>query len=351
MNIEENKFGKTNDGSDVNEFALSNDNGMKLKIINYGGIITSIKTPDKDGNPGQVVLGYDSLQPYLENPYFFGCLVGRFANRIVGGKFSIDGKNYQLAVNNGPNHLHGGPTGFHSSIWNAQAIENENKVSVVLKHFSPDGHENFPGNLDCTVIYSLNNDNALEIEYQAITDKPTIINLTNHSYFNLNDGGKSDILDHGLQIEAEEHTVKDGDVPNGEFGKVEGSAFDFRIPSIIGENLKKGDHSLKMGFDNNFVLKKEASSELKKIATAYSDKSGREMTVFSTTPGVQLYTAGYVENEKGIDGILYKAYHGFCLETQYFPDAPNISHFPSTVLRPGEEYNEKTIYQFGVLGT
>lgn len=347
MNISKALFGQSKKNEDIHLFTLSNDKGMTVKITNLGGTVTSILVPDKKGNIGEVTLGYDHLESYLKNPPFFGCLVGRYANRIAGAKFQLNGQEFSLAVNNGPNHLHGGPTGFHTTLWQAKTIQGSNKVSLVLSHTSPDGHEGFPGNLTCEVTYSLSNDNNLEIDYTATTDKPTIVNLTNHAYFNLKDGGETDILDHVLQINAEEYTVKnDVDIPTGAFAKVAGTPLDFRAPTSLKRNLATAGKGFEKGFDHNFVLANQ--SELKEVALVADHSSGRTMKVFTTCPGVQLYSAGFLNNETGRNGIIYRPFHGLCLETQHYPDSPNHPHFPTTTLLPGDQYHERTVYQFGI---
>lgn len=347
MKITKSLFGKSIKDEDIHLFTLSNDYGMTVKITNYGGTITSILVPDKNGNIGEVTLGYDTLDKYLENPNFFGCIVGRYANRIAGGRFELNGQEYQLAVNNGPNHLHGGPTGFHTTLWQAKTAKYANKVSLILSHTSPDGHEGFPGNLSCEVTYTLINNGSLEIDYKATTDKPTIVNLTNHAYFNLKDGGQSDVLDHGLQINADTYTVKNNvDIPTGEFAKVAETPLDFRTPASLNQNLSSSETGFETGFDHNFVLHNQG--KLEEIALVTENTSGRAMKVKTTCPGVQLYTAGFLNNETGRNGIIYHPFHGLCLETQYYPDSPHHPHFPATTLLPGEEYHEKTIYEFGL---
>ncbi|MGM0620260.1 MAG: aldose epimerase family protein [Bacteroidota bacterium] len=344
MEIQSADFGKLSNGKNVKLFTLSNDNNLKVKITNYGGIVTGIEMPDKNGNIENVVCGFDKLEDYLSDEYlgsypYFGSLIGRFGNRIAKGHLPIDGKVYQMAINNGPNHLHGGNTGFDKRLWEARTFETENTVGVELSYLSPHLEENYPGNLKVKCIYSLNNNNEFTIEYFAETDQTTVVNLTNHTYFNLT-GGKENILNHELKLSAEKMTEMVEQIPTGKIISVEGTPFDFSKPKKIADDLDQ----LPTGYDDNFVLDNE-NGELKYIAFLKENKSGRQVEVFTTQPGVQLYT-GYWIPELTIGGAKkFGSYSGVALETQHFPDSPHHDHFPTTLLQPGEKYNEKTIYK------
>jgi len=351
MKIEKKLFGKTPEGMPVDLYTLTNANGMQVKITNYGGIITNIFVPDKNGLLGDVVLGYDNLDDYIKNNPYFGCIVGRYANRIAKGQFTIDSKTYTLAKNNGPNHLHGGIKGFDKVVWEAREIKGEDFVGLALKYLSRDGEEGYPGNLSVKVTYKLTNDNELRIDYQATTDKKTIVNLTNHSYFNLRDAGASSILDHVLMINADKFTPVDETlIPTGELRSVEGTPFDFRQPHQIGERINADDEQIKFGggYDHNFVLNGQ-TGELRLAAKVFEPKTGRVLEVFTTEPGVQFYSGNFLDGTiTGKYGTVYKHRHGFCLETQHYPDSPNHPDFPSVVLNPGEKYQTSTIFKFSV---
>ena len=346
MNIEKRHFGTTEDQK-VDLFTLTNDNGMSVQITNFGGTITSLKVPDRNEEIGDVVLGFDNLEDYLgEHPYF-GAIVGRYANRIGGGSFDLEGEKIQVSQNENPNHLHGGFEGFDKKIWNVEAAEaNESEAFLKLKYLSRDGEEGFPGNLNCEVIFSLKRANELSIKYRCTTDKTTVVNLTHHDYFNLKNGGATDILGHELTIFAEVHTPSDDSfLPTGEVEFLNGQSFDFQKPKRVGDALKNAN--LPFGFNHNFVLQ-QAEKRLKHAANLYDPESGRLLKVFTTQPGVQLYTAGYLEKMRGKNGVEYRAFHGLCLEGQHFPDSPNHSNFPSTVLRPGEIYEEEYLMKFEI---
>ena len=341
-------FGKTADGTTVDLYTLTNVNGVEAKIMTFGGIVVSLKVPDRSGKLEDVVLGYDNLDGYLKNnsPHF-GALIGRYGNRIAKGRFTLSGREYKLAQNNGENHLHGGIKGFDKVIWKAGEVKSKDGVGLALSYFSRDGEEGYPGNLSVRVVYTLTNKNGLRIDYSATTDKETIVNLTNHSYFNL--AGLGNILNHELMINAEKFTPVDpGLIPTGELRSVKGTPMDFSQQTPIGSRIEQNDQQLILGkgYDHNWVLKKR-SGELSLAARAYEPTSGRIMEVYTTEPGVQFYTGNFLDGSiKGKAGQSYQKRYGFCLETQHFPDSPNKSNFPSTVLEPDRKYATTTIYQF-----
>ncbi len=340
--IENKEFGKTADGKEVRLFTFRNKNGVVVKLTNYGGIITEIHAPDRTGKLGNVVCGFDNLERYLKGHPFFGAVAGRVANRIAKGKFKLDGKEYTLAINNGPNHLHGGLKGFDKQVWNAEVLPNQ---SVKMTYVSKDGEEGYPGNLNVTMVYSLDDDNALRIDYSATTDKATPINLTNHSYFNL--AGSGTIFDHLVYLNADQYTkVDDTLIPTGEIASVKGTALDFTTPRSIGERAMQT--GLKPpGYDHNFVLNEQGRG-LRLAARVTDPKSGRTMEVSTTEPGVQLYTANHFNGSvEGAGGVTYPQHGAFCLETQHYPDAINHPSFPSPILRPGGEYKTTTVFKFG----
>jgi len=334
-------FGTVGNDS-IYQFKLQNAKGTEVFIMNYGGTITNLLVADKNGQKGDVVLGFDSLSGFLQkgNPYF-GALIGRYGNRIANGKFTLDGKTYALATNNNGNHLHGGIKGFDKVVWNVDAASDS---SLNLSYNSKDGEEGYPGNLQVKVVYSLDNDNALKIDYTATVDKACPINLTNHTYFNLSAGKDSTILDHELMIDADRYTaVNDKLIPTGQLPSVKNTPMDFTKAKRIGNDIDK----VKGGFDHNWVLnKKDASLSL--IATLYHPASGRFMEVSTTQPGVQFYTGNFLDGTLtgGKNGAKYVQHAGLCLETQHFPDSPNQPSFPSTVLKPGETYHQVTVYKF-----
>lgn len=333
------------DGKEVFQFTLTNSNAVELKIINYGGTITSIRTPDRNNVFKNVTLAFTSLEGYLQpgNPSF-GCLVGRFANRIAAGRFNLDGKTYTLAKNNNGHSLHGGLKGFDKAVWNAEPIAERNGLR--LSYTSRDGEEGFPGNLTVSVEYRLMDDNAVVIEYRATTDAPTPINLTNHAYFNLSGGADDTILDHELQLSAESYTVSDESlIPTGEIAPVANTALDFRKSKKVGQDIA----TIPPGYDHNLVLNNEAG-ELQQVGTLYHPATGRFMQVATTQPGVQLYTGNFLDGslKDTPDGARYNKYGGLCLETQHYPDSPNKPSFPDTILRPGQQFHHITVYTFGV---
>ena len=345
-------FGTLPTGDDVLEYQLNNRNGMRVSILNYGGIVQSIWVPDRHGQVGDVVLGFDELEAYLARSQYFGCITGRYANRIAKGKFTLDGQTYTLATNNEPNHLHGGEKGFDKRVWKAALTTNEYGNAVVLTHVSPDGDQGYPGALSMKVTYTLTEDNALRIDYEATTTKPTVLNLTNHSYFNLAGAGKGSILDHVLTMHADRFNPTDAtNIPTGELRSVAGTPFDFRQPTAIGQRIGTANEQLKVGqgYDHNYIFKDSRDGVLlEKVARVVDPKSGRVLEVSTTEPGVQLYTGNFLDGMEGKYGLHYEPRGAFCLEAQTFPDSPNQSSFPSPVLRPGETYRQTTIYHFSV---
>ncbi len=347
--ISKQPWGELPDGQKVDIYTLKNIKGMEVKISNYGGLITHWTAPDKNGKFEDVVLGYDSLSGYLESSPFFGALVGRYGNRIGGAKFKLDGKTYNLLQNNGPNHLHGGKIGFDKVIWKTEELT-DGRIGLKLNYVSKDGEEGYPGNLNTEIIYVLTDDNALEITYTATTDKPTVVNLTQHSYFNLT-GGKTDHLGHEVMINADRFVPVDKTlIPTGELKAVKGTVFDFTTPKAIGKGINDTtDIQIKVGggYDHCWVLNQGKKDSLVLAATAYEPTSGRFMEVFTTEPGVQFYTGNFLDGKiTGKNGVVYKKRYGFCFETEHFPDSPNQVGFPTVVLRPGETYNTKTIFKF-----
>lgn len=348
--MEMKEYGQTEEGP-AQLFTLKNSNGMTVEITNYGGIITRLFVLDRNGTLDDVVLGFDSLAGYQSEHPYFGAIIGRYGNRIAKGKFSIDGKAYTLAINNDPNALHGGPTGFHKRLWKAGEIKGDGYVGLELSRVSKDMEEGYPGNLSVMVRYLLNNRNELLIEYEATTDQPTVVNLTNHSYFNLKGAGKGDILGHELMIAADKFTPVDKTlIPTGELRPVEGSPFDFRTPTAIGARVNADDEQIKFGggYDHNFVLNRQGTG-LQLAASVYEPTTGRFMEVLTEEPGIQFYCGNFLNGSNvGKGGVKYDYRTGFCLETQHFPDSPNRKDFPSTLLKPGEKYRTSTIYRFSV---
>ena len=334
---------------DASLFTLTNENGMEVDITNYGGIITAIRVPDRDGNVDDVALGFPSLEGYLGEDPYFGAVIGRYGNRIAGGTFELEGQTYTLPTNDGPNSLHGGPGGFHTKIWEATEINDDDATGVELHRLSEAGEEGYPGNLDVTVRYSLNADNELRIQYEATTDEATPVNLTNHSYFNLSGGGT--ILNHELTIDADAYTPVDNTlIPTGEQREVADTPFDFREATPIGERIEAEDEQLAFGqgYDHNWVLNSR-DGDLAAAATLYDPASGREMEVLTTEPGLQFYSGNFLDGSlTGKNDTAYGLRTGLCLETQHFPDAPNQPDFPTTTLVPGETYTSETVYRFSV---
>lgn len=348
MSIAAQDFGKLPDGSAVSLYTLKNKNGLKTLISNYGGIIVSLFAPDKNGVLADVALGFDSLDAYVKDSWFLGAIIGRCAGRIKAGKLNVGGKEYQLDRNFGENHIHGGAGGFHRVLWETDEVS-ENRL--VLRHLSADGEENYPGNVTVTVAYNLTDDDRLVIEYDAVTDAETVVNLTNHSYFNLAGHSSRDVLSQVMTINAKHFTpVHKNGVPTGEIASLAGSSLDFSKPAEIGAAIKRGmennEEQMKSfgGIDQNYVL--DGGESLKFAASLYDAKSGRQMEVFSTMPGMQVYTANGFEGLKGKGGAVYAAYAGAAFEPQFFPDALNNPNFPSPILRPGEKYHNVTEYRF-----
>jgi len=334
----------------LKEFTLTNKHGAKVKITNFGGKVMSIQVPDKKGKLGDVVLGYENPRDYVEGNPYFGAIIGRYGNRIAKGLFTLDGETYRLPVNNGPNHLHGGPEGFHNVIWEADLRDNESPQRLYLSHVSEDGEMGYPGKLRVQVAYTWTDDHELTIDYQATTNKKTIINLTNHSFFNLKDGGESKIVDHHLTLHAQAFTPIDSTlIPTGKIRDVEDTPMDFtegkKIGKDIGQDYDQLDHG--NGYDHNFVLSKSGNKELTLAAEVYEPSSGRKMEVYTSEPGIQFYSGNFLDgSDIGKNEVAYQYRTAFCLETQHFPDSPNHGNFPSVVLEPGEEYTQQTIYAF-----
>lgn len=334
-------------------YSLANKNGLTMTVTNYGGRIVTLLVPDKNGNMSDVVLGFDSLKRYLVGSHVYGALIGRFGNRIAKGKFKLEGAEYQLAINNGINSLHGGPKGFHNQFWQAEPFQKGDDDAVELRYKSVDGEEGYPGTLDVKVVYTLTDQNEVVIDYEATTDKATIINLTHHSFFNLQGEGEGDILGHQFIINADQFTpVDEGLIPTGELKSVKGTPFDFITQHTVGERINMADEQLKFGrgYDHNWVLNKKEPGLLTLAARVTEPASGRVMEVLTTEPGMQFYSGNFMNGKDiGKTGNPYIHRSAFCLETQHFPDSPNHENFPSTVLKPGETYSQKTIYKFTVL--
>ena len=336
------------DAGDIKSYTLVNKNGIELTAISYGGIITSLKVPDKNGVLGDVVLGYDNIQDYIDRNPYFGAIIGRYGNRIAKGKFTLDGQEYQLATNDNGNQLHGGILGFDKVIWDVSEFKKDNGTGLVFSYSSADMEEGYPGKLDVNVTYFLSDENALEFEYRAVTDKKTIINLTHHDYFNLS-GMKENILNHELEINASTFLpVDDTLIPTGEMRPVKGTPFDFTTAKPIGRDINADNTQLKIagGYDHNWLLNKDGQ-EMTHAASLYEPKSGRLMEVYTTEPGLQFYSGNFLDGTiTGKNGVVYSKYYGLCLETQHYPDSPNKPEFPSVVLEPGKEYRTKSVYKF-----
>lgn len=348
--IEQGVFGQLADGREVLLFTLRNSGGMRVDISNYGGIITALYCPDKHGESADVVLGYDNLQAYTQDSPYFGALIGRVGNRLAHGQFSLDGTDYQLSCNeNDRHHLHGGVTGFDKVLWQAEAKETPEGAELHLQYTSADGEEGYPGELTVTVIYRLTADNRLFTEFHAVTDKPTLVNLTQHSYFNLS--GSGDVLEHRLELAASQYTPVDATlIPTGAIDPVANTSFDFRSPRAIGEGLQAEDAQLRHagGFDHNFVLDKPAEELFSRAARVVEPRSGRVLTLHTSEPGVQFYSGNFLDGSLLGKGRRYERHSGFCLEPQHFPDAPNQPNFPPIVLRPGKAYQSRMCFSFSV---
>jgi aldose 1-epimerase len=342
-------FGTTPDGEQVEQYTLRNENGMEVKIITYGGRITSLTAPDAEGNYEDVVLGFNSLEQYLEDNPFFGALIGRYGNRIAKGKFSLDGEEYTLAQNDGENHLHGGEKGFDKVVWN---VEEVGAKMLRLSYISEDMEEGYPGKLETIVTYTLNDNNSLDVDYEATTDKKTVVNLTQHAYFNLSADFSKYILDHEIVINADQYLpVTENLIPTGEMREVANTPFDFREPKEAGKDIEESNEQLQRagGYDHNWVLN-EQDSGMRFAASAYHPESGRMMEVHTNEPGIQFYSGNFLDGTLPLqygDGN-YEKRSGFCFETQHYPDSPNQEHFPSVVLEPGDTYSSKTTFKFSV---
>jgi aldose 1-epimerase len=351
MNIEVQNMGTTAAGDSVKLYTLKNAAGMEVAISDLGGTIVKWTAPDKDGKFADITLGFTNPEDYLSKGKYLGALIGRYGNRIAKGKFKLDNTEYTLAINNGPNALHGGLKGFNAVLWNVTPIDGP-ETALKLTYLSKDGEEGYPGNLNIEVVYTLKNDNSLSIDYSATTDKNTVVNLTNHAYFNLKGEGQGDILDHEITINADKYLPTDaGLIPTGELKSVTGTPFDFTTSHLIGERINDStdiDIKLGGGYDHCWVFT-DQTNKLKSVAMVLEPKSGRTMEVLTTEPAVQFYTGNFLNGTAtGKAGVNYDRRFGFCLETQHFPDAPNQSSFPSTVLKPGETYKTTTVYKFGV---
>ncbi|NWA23321.1 galactose mutarotase [Pseudomonas gingeri] len=353
LSSEQKPFGKTNDGTAVEQYVLRNSHGMQATVITYGGVLQSLKVPDKNGKFDDVVLGFDDVQGYQSGTAFFGATIGRFGNRLAGGAFELDGKHYQVPLNDGPNSLHGGAQGFDKHVWQAKQVKGKDSVGVTLTYLSKDGEMGFPGNLKTEVTYSLNDKNELHIDYKASTDKPTVLNLTNHSYFNLAGAGNDDILKHVATLHASHYTPVNATlIPTGELAPVKGTPMDFLKPTAIGQHIKDDHPQLKFaepkqgGFDFNWAL--DTQGDIKRLAAEVHDPaSGRRLQLYTSEPGVQFYTSNFLDGTvKGKAGKTYQHWSGFTLETQHFPDAPNQPGFASTRLNPGQTYTQHTVFKF-----
>jgi aldose 1-epimerase len=355
LSSEHKAFGKTNDGTPVEQYILRNSHGLTATVITYGGILQSLKVPDKNGMLDDVVLGFDNVQGYQSGTAYFGATIGRFGNRLANGAFELDGKRYQVPLNDGSNSLHGGPQGFDKDVWKAQPSNGKDSVGVTLTYLSADGEMGFPGNLKTEVTYSLNEQNELRIDYKASTDKATVLNLTNHSYFNLAGAGNGDVLKQLATLHASHYTPVTGKlIPTGELAPVAGTPMDFTQPTAIGKNIKADHPQLKFaepkqgGFDFNWVL--NAMGDVGQLAAEVSDpQSGRRLQLYTTEPGVQFYTSNFLDGSvKGKAGKVYPHWGAFTLETQHYPDSPNQPTFPSTRLDPGKTYTQSTVMKFSV---
>ncbi len=346
-------FGTHPSGADVDAYLLLNARGMHVRVLTYGGIVQSLEVPDRAGTLADVVLGFDALEPYLANPFYFGALIGRNGNRIANGRLPIDGRVHRLTRNNGAHHLHGGSQGLHQQLWRAESFAGGRECGVVLSCTSHDGDDGYPGTVSVRVTYTLSSDNRFGIEYEATTDAPTVVNLTQHSYFNLSGAPGSTILDHELMIDAPQYTpVDDALIPLGTHQAVDGTPFDFRTSRALGGRIHDADEQVRIGsgYDHNWVLADRTRAMQSPAVRLVHERSGRSLEVFTTEPAVQVYAGGtFTPDLMGKGGVVYPRFGGIALETQHFPDAPNQPGFPSTVLRPGEMYRSQTAWQFGVV--
>jgi aldose 1-epimerase len=347
--VSQRPFGQTKEGTPVTLFTLRNKQGAEAAICNYGGLVISLKVPDRNGQFGDVVLGYDNLADYIKDTPYFGAMIGRYGNRIAKGKFTLDGQEYTLAINNGPNALHGGLKGFDKVVWEPRVVASLDGASLELRYTSKDGEEGYPGTLTVKAVYTLTEDNGLKLEYTATTDKDTVVNLTQHSYFNL--ACKGDNLSHVVMIPADKFTPVDSTlIPTGELKPVDGTPFDFRTPTTIGARIGQDDEQLKFGngYDHNWVINKPMG-QLGLMARVYEPTTGRVLEVLSTEPGLQFYTGNFLDGKlTGKGGWAYQFRNGFCMEPQHFPDSPNQPNFPSVVLKPGQVYKHTLIFKFSV---
>ncbi|QGZ38559.1 aldose 1-epimerase [Pseudoduganella flava] len=349
LSIEQEPFGTTPDGEPLSLYTLRNRSGMVVKITNYGGIITEMHVPDKHGNLADVTFGFDHAEPYFGDCPYFGALIGRYGNRIAAGRCEVDGQALQLDVNNGRNHLHGGTRGFHKVAWHAVPMVTDLTIGLKLTYLSPDGEMGYPGNLDVTVTYELNDANELLVKYHATTDKATPVNLTQHAYFNL--AGRGSVLNHELVINADRYTPIDGEsIPLGALASVDGTPFDFRTPQTVGARIDSDDEQLRngLGYDHNFVLNKPESNVLSLAAILREPESGRVLELYTQEPGVQFYSGNFLDGSLIGKGWQYAHRSGLCLEPQHFPDSPNRPEYPNTILRPGETYSTRSLYRFTV---
>jgi len=345
-------FARTPDDQEVDLITLRNQAGVEIRVMTYGATILSLKTPDRNGQADDIVLGFDTFPPYVDKSPYFGCIVGRYGNRIAKGKFTLDGHTYTLATNNGPNHLHGGAKGFDKKIWKAEPFQDRTGVGVKFSYTSVDGEEGYPGTLKVDVTYTLTDGSQLIIDYHATTDKATVVNLTQHTYWNLAGVKANDILGHELMLNADRYTpVDDTLIPTGELAPVAGTPFDFRTPTAIGARIGQDNEQLKRGkgYDHNFVINRPGEG-LALAARVQEPATGRTLEISTTEPGIQFYSGNFLDGTlTGKGGRVYQQRSGFCLETQHFPDSPNQPAFPSTVLRPGQEYKTQTVFTFGTM--
>ncbi|HZJ37375.1 MAG TPA: aldose epimerase family protein [Gillisia sp.] len=349
LSITKSDFGTMATGEKVAKYTLGNKEEIQVDIITYGGRITSLRTPDKAGKMENVVLGFDSIEQYEKDNPFFGALIGRYGNRIAKSKFSLDGTEYTLAQNNGENSLHGGMQGFDKKVWKAKTVDGDDYVKLILTYLSADMEEGFPGNLTTTVTYTLNKDNSLDVLYEAVTDKATVVNLTQHTYFNLSGDFSKPILDHVVEIDANKFLPVDGGlIPTGELAPVEGTPFDFREAKLIGKDINTDNNQIELGdgYDHCWVLNNQTAG-YRSVATAYHPETGRSLKVFTDQPGIQFYTGNFLDGTlPAPNGGTYAKRSGFCLETQHYPDSPNQLEFPSVTLEPGDTYSTETTFKF-----
>jgi len=345
MTLTKRPYGQLEDGTEIEQYTLSNGKGLTVKVITYGAMITAVEVPDRDGKIENITLFRDSLEDYLAGHPYFGCAVGRYANRIAQGKFTLDGTEYTLATNDGANHLHGGEKGFDKLVWKAKPIEEKDFVGVRFKLVSPDGDEGYPGTLTATVTYAVTDEDELIMKYTAKTDKPTVVNLTNHAYWNLAGAGSGDVLNHELMLNADGYLpVDEGLIPLGTVASVKGTPMDFTQPKTIGSRIEQ----VEGGYDHCYVLNKEAGKKRTLAARVVEPTSGRVMEIYTTQPAIQFYTGNFLDGTISGGGVDYQKHYAFCLETQHYPDSPNQPNFPTTVLRPGETYRQSTVHRFSV---